>query len=94
MEVLVLGTSSVDVRMGSIRTSTSVSVDPLQPMLSTMAGDEVLKVICDWEAQALSCSEEVNIFIKPAQSSIHSTEVWKQAPQVQLPEHSPLQPPE
>lgn len=37
VEVVKLGTSAVDVCVGSITTTASVTVDPLEPVLSTMA---------------------------------------------------------
>lgn len=39
--------------------SAHIAIDPLKPMLSTMAGLEVLKIVNNRDALRLSCSEEV-----------------------------------
>lgn len=45
--------------MGRVATTTSVAIDPFQPMLGTMTSDQVLKVVRDWDVLRLGSSEEV-----------------------------------
>ena len=59
MEVLVISSCGVDVSVCRITPSTGVTIDPFQPVLSTMAGLEVLEIVRDGEALALHSSEEV-----------------------------------
>lgn len=50
VQVLVVLAGAVDVSMGRVRAATSVPIDPLEPVLSTVTSDQVLEVICDGEA--------------------------------------------
>lgn len=50
---------AVDVSMSRIRSSTSVPVNPLEPMLSSVAGDQVLKVIGGRDTLSLDSAKEV-----------------------------------
>jgi hypothetical protein len=59
VQVLMHGTSAMDVAMGRVRTTSSVAVDPLEPVLSSMARDQVLEVISEWNTLRLSGSEEI-----------------------------------
>lgn len=51
--------SRVNVSVCRVRTTTSVPIDPFQPVLSTMPSDQVLKVIGNWNILRFSSSEEV-----------------------------------
>ena len=44
---------------GSIRSTTSISVDPLEPVLGTVTSHKILQIVGDWEALGLSSSEEI-----------------------------------
>ena len=59
VEVLVDSTGAVDVRMRTVRTSASVAVNPLEPLLGTMSSNQVLEIIGDWNALALYSAQEV-----------------------------------
>lgn len=50
---------TVDVAVCRVGTTSSVSVDPLQPMFGTMASDQVLKVIRSGDALGLRGTQEV-----------------------------------
>lgn len=52
-------TSRVDVTVGTVTSSSSVSVDPLQPVLSSVASDQVLKIINGRDSLRLCGSEEI-----------------------------------
>ena len=45
--------------MSRVTATASVSVDPLQPMLCTVASDQVLEIIRDWNVLGFSGPEEV-----------------------------------
>jgi hypothetical protein len=45
VQVLVNGARAVDVPVSGVRSSSSVAIDPLEPMLGTMAGGQVLEII-------------------------------------------------
>lgn len=59
MQVGVLGTGGVDVSMRSIASTARVAVDPLEPVLSTVARLQVLKVVSDWNALRLGGTQKV-----------------------------------
>lgn len=59
MQVLVHRPRAVDVTMRRVGSSTSVAVDPLEPMLSTMASLQVLKIVRDGNALSLNSTKEV-----------------------------------
>jgi hypothetical protein len=59
VQVLVYGARAVNVAVSRVRSPTCVPVDPLEPMLSTMSGDQILKIIGGWDALSLSGTEEV-----------------------------------
>lgn len=50
---------AMDIAMGTVTAPTSVPVDPLEPVLSTMAGGQVLKIISGGDALSLSGTKEV-----------------------------------
>ena len=50
VEVLVDRTGAVDVAMGRIASPAGVSIDPLHPVFSTMARDQILNVVAGWYA--------------------------------------------
>jgi hypothetical protein len=37
----------------------TLPVDPLQPMLGTVAGDEILEIVCDRDVLRFDCTQEV-----------------------------------
>jgi hypothetical protein len=59
VQVLVHRTSAVDVSVRRVRSSTSVSVDPLEPMLGTMTSNKILKIVGGRDALSLSGTKEV-----------------------------------
>ena len=59
MEVLVVLACAVDVCVSRIRSAARVAVDPLQPVLGTVSGDQVLQIIGDWDVLRFDCTEEV-----------------------------------
>ena len=59
VKVLVHRPSAVNISVGAVRSPTGVTVNPLQPMLSTVTGDQVLKVICGGNTLRLSGAEKV-----------------------------------
>lgn len=59
MQILVIGTSRMDVSMGTVRSTASITVDPFQPMLGTVASDQVLKVVRDRNVLAFGSTQEV-----------------------------------
>lgn len=59
VQVLVNGTSAVDISVGRVRSTTSIAVDPLQPVLSTMSGNQVLKIVGGRNALCLDRSQEI-----------------------------------
>lgn len=50
VEVLVVVASAVDVSVRRVRSTTSVAIDPFEPVLSTVASDQVLEVVGLWNA--------------------------------------------
>jgi hypothetical protein len=59
VQVLVHGPSAVDVSVCRVGSSTSVPVDPLEPMLGTMTSNEILKVVGGRDALSLGSTKEV-----------------------------------
>lgn len=59
MQILVIGTSRMDVSMGTVRSTAGITVDPFQPVLGTMTSDQVLKIVCDGNVLALGSTQEV-----------------------------------
>ena len=59
VQVSVVGASAVDVRVGAVRSATSIPVDPLEPVLSSVACHEILQVIGDRDVLALYRTQEV-----------------------------------
>jgi hypothetical protein len=59
VQVLVHGACAVDVGVRRVGSSTSVPVDPLEPVLSTVTCDQVLEIIGCWDALGLDSAEEV-----------------------------------
>lgn len=59
VKVAVLGTSSMDVGVGRVTSTTGVSVDPLEPMLCAMAGTKILEIVDEGNALGFCCAEEV-----------------------------------
>ena len=49
----------MDVRMSRITSATSVSVDPFQPMLCTVTGNQILKIVCNGNVLRLGSTKEV-----------------------------------
>jgi len=49
----------MDIRMGRVRATASVSIDPLEPVLSTVSSRQVLKVIRRRDALRFRGSQEV-----------------------------------
>lgn len=59
VQVLVDGAGAVDVAVSRVGSASSITVDPLEPVLSTVAGDQVLKIISGGNALGLGGAEEV-----------------------------------
>ena len=59
VQVLVHRASAVDVAVGRVRASSSVAVDPLEPVLSTVAGNQVLKIVGGGDTLGFGGTEEV-----------------------------------
>lgn len=59
MQVLVLGPSAVNIAVSGVRSSSSIAVDPLEPVLSTVTGDQILKVISRGDTLCLGGAQEV-----------------------------------
>lgn len=59
VQVGVHSTSGVDVPVSTVTSATSVSVDPLEPMLSSVPSDEILQVIYDRNALGFGSPEEI-----------------------------------
>lgn len=59
VQVLVNGTSAVNVAMSGVRSSSGVTVDPLEPVLSSMAGNQVLKIIGSGDSLGFGGPQEV-----------------------------------
>lgn len=59
VQVLMNSTCAMDVAVRRVRSSTSVPVDPLEPMLSTVAGNQVLKIIGSRDALSFDGAKEV-----------------------------------
>jgi hypothetical protein len=59
VQVLVYGARAVDVAVGRVRSPACVPVDPLEPMLSTVSSNQVLKIIGGWDALSFDGTEEV-----------------------------------
>lgn len=49
----------MDVGVCRVRSAASVTVDPLEPVLSAMAGNEILQIIGGRDALALGCPQEI-----------------------------------
>lgn len=59
VKILVLGSSGMNVSGCCIRPAATVSVDPFEPLFSTVASNKILKIICDRESLTLRCPQEV-----------------------------------
>lgn len=59
VQVLMFGASGMNISRCSIRPAASVSIDPLKPLLGTVASDKVLEIIRDWEALRFCRSQEI-----------------------------------
>jgi hypothetical protein len=59
VQVVIYCTGGVDVGMSRVATTASISVDPLEPVLSTMASYEILKIIGGRDTLRLGGSEEI-----------------------------------
>jgi len=59
VQVLVLGAGAVDVSVGRVGSTSGVAVDPLQPVLSTVASDQILEIIGDRNVLGLDGTKEV-----------------------------------
>ena len=59
VQVLVNGTSTVNVAMGTVGSAASIAIDPLQPVFCAVASNKILKIIRDWDALAVNGLEEV-----------------------------------
>ena len=51
--------SAMHITMSTVRSTPSITVDPFQPMLSTMASNKILQVISDRNALAVDGLQEV-----------------------------------
>jgi hypothetical protein len=51
--------SAVDVTVCRVRASSSVTIDPFQPMLSSVGRREILEIIGSWDALRFRSSQEV-----------------------------------
>lgn len=59
VQILVNGTSAVDIGMGRVRSSSGVTIDPLEPVLSPMSGDQILKIIGGRNTLGFGGSQEI-----------------------------------
>lgn len=59
VKVVVLSAGAVDVGVGSVGAAAGVTVDPLEPVLSTVSGDEILEIVGDGDVEGLGSTEEV-----------------------------------
>jgi hypothetical protein len=59
VQVLVNSTSAVNISMGRVASTSCVTVDPLQPMLSTVTGDQVLEIVRGRDTLRLRSAQEV-----------------------------------
>lgn len=59
VQVLMDSSRAVDVTMSRVASASGITVDPLQPMLSTMASDQILKIVRGRDALRLSCAQEI-----------------------------------
>jgi hypothetical protein len=59
VQVLVLRAGAVNVSVGRVGTTAGVSVDPLKPVLSTVASDQILEIIGNWNVLGLDGTKEV-----------------------------------
>ena len=53
VQVLVNCTSAVNVPVCGVTSASGVAIDPFQPMLSTVAGDQILEIVCGRDALRL-----------------------------------------
>jgi hypothetical protein len=54
-----LSTRAMNVSVCRVRSASSVSVDPLEPMLRAMSSNQVLEVVGEWDTLRLCSAEEV-----------------------------------
>jgi hypothetical protein len=59
VQILVHSACAVDVGVRRVGSATGVSVDPLEPVLSTMTGDQVLEIVGGRDALGFDGAEEV-----------------------------------
>jgi hypothetical protein len=59
VQILVNSTSAVDISMSRVTSTSRVTVDPLQPVFSTVTGDQVLEIVCGRNALGLRSAQEV-----------------------------------
>jgi hypothetical protein len=59
VQVLVNSASAVNVAVSRVGSSSSIAVDPLEPVLGTMAGGQVLKIVGGWDTLRFGGAKEV-----------------------------------
>lgn len=59
LDMLYLPHGGMNVRMSRVTPTTSISVDPLQPVLRTVTGDQILKVVRDWNILGLCSTQKI-----------------------------------
>jgi hypothetical protein len=59
VQVLMDSTSAMDICMCRVRSTSSIPVNPFEPVLSTVASDEVLEIVCGGDSLTLARTKEV-----------------------------------
>lgn len=59
VQILVVLPGAVDVCVSGVTATAGVSIDPLQPVLSSVAGDEILQVVRDRDVLGFDGTQEV-----------------------------------
>lgn len=49
---------TMDISMSRIRTATGISVDPFEPVFSSVASDQILEIICGWDPLRLGRTQK------------------------------------
>jgi hypothetical protein len=59
MQILMDSPRAVNVSMGTVRTTSGIPIDPLQPVFCTMARNQILKIIGGGNALGFAGTKEI-----------------------------------